>query len=345
MQTMKAAIYSGLREIGIQEVAYHEPGSGYVTLDTKCSGICGSDLHNYFGHWEPSLKFAAGHETCGVVLEVGQGVTDLKPGDKVTAECFSHCGQCVYCKTGLYNHCLERKWISHETHGGFAEYTTLHASGVFKLPDSISFEGGALVEPLAVCHRTLAQSGAGAKDRVAIIGGGTIGLLCLVMAKVFGVRETLITVKYEQQAQLARDFGADHVVNIGQTDIKDYVADLTGNFGMDVVIETVGGGRNFSDALEIVRRRGTVVLVAGYHQPLEVDLRRIVWSEVIVTGSNCYGYSGLATDFQATIDLMIAGQIDITPLVTHRYPLADVAEAFKTAADKQSGAVKVHVYQ
>ena len=160
-----------------------------------------------------------------------------------------------------------------------------------------------------------------------------------------GVKETLITVKYDQQAQLAKDLGADHVVHIGETDLKEYADDLTSGLGMDAVIETVGGGHNFDAAMSVVRRHGTVVLVGGYFEPLEVDLSRVVWSEAIVTGSNCYGFTGMDTDFDAAIELISSGKVDATKLVTHRYPLEDVAEAFRVSADKRSGAIKVHLCQ
>ncbi len=345
MRKMQAAIYTDVERIHLQEVEYIPPGPGCVTFDTRCSGICGSDLHNYFGHWKPSGTLAGGHEMCGIVVDVGEGVTGLQPGDRVTAECFSHCGQCVYCRKGHYNHCLKRKWFTHEGHGGFAEYTTAHESGVFKLPESMSFEEGTLVEPLAVSHRAVVRSGATYRDRVAIIGGGTIGQLCLAAAKAIGVKETLITVKYDQQARLAEDLGADHVVHIGQADLKEVVREITDGLGMDAVIETVGGGQNFNDAMATVRRCGAVVLVAGYYEPLEVDLSRIVWSEATITGSNCYGYSGMETDFEAAIDLITSGRAPVTQLVTHRFPLPEIVEAFRIAADKTSGAIKVHVIQ
>ena len=342
---MKAAIYSGVEQIGIQEVDRMPPEPGYVILDTKQTGVCGSDLHNYYGRWQPTHSVAQGHETCGVVSEVGEGVIGFQTGDRVVVECFSHCGNCVYCHQGHYNHCLERKWVSHNSHGGFAEYTTAHASGLFKIPENMSFEEGALVEPLAVSYRAVAQAGATYRDRVAVIGGGTIGQFALAAALAAGVKETLITVKYDQQAQLAKDLGADHVVDITKTDLKEYVVDMTGGLGMDVVIETVGGGENFDNAMNIVRSRGMVVLVAGYHQPLEVNLERVVNTEAIITGSNCYAHSGMDTDFGATIDLIGSGKIDVTKLVTHRFPLTEISEAFKIAADKTSGAIKVHVCQ
>ncbi|MEZ4870361.1 MAG: alcohol dehydrogenase catalytic domain-containing protein [Caldilineaceae bacterium] len=341
--TMLAGLYSGIGQIAIQEVERRPPPPGYVVVAVKQSGICGSDLHSYYGHWNQSHTFAHGHETCGVVAEVGEGVANFTPGDRVVIECFSHCGECVYCRTGQYNHCVNRRGVSHEQHGGFAEYTTAHASGLFKIPDNMSDEEGTLVEPLAVGVRALAQAGATHQDRVAVIGGGTIGLLCLAVAKANGVKETLITVKYPQQAAVARELGADHVVDVTRQDVKAVVKSLTEGMGVDAVIETVGGAEHFNDALAIVRRRGIVVLVGGYHKPLEVDLSRIVWPEAIVTGSNCYGYSGLQTDFQAAIDLIASGKVAVTKIVTHRFPLTQIAEAFAVAADKELGAVKVHL--
>ncbi len=343
MPMMKAALYAGIRQIGLHDVERLPPPSGFVQIATKQVGICGSDLHNYFGEWEASYTLALGHETCGEVVALGEGVTTLQPGDRVAIECFSHCGHCVYCQTGQYTHCLARKWVSERQHGGFAEYTNAHASGLFKLPASMSYEEGALVEPLAVAVRALAQARATHQDRVAVIGGGTIGQLCLAVAKANGVKETLITVKYAQQAQLAKDLGADHVININDNDVRNTVKEMTHGLGMDAVIETVGGASQFDDAMAIVRKRGTVVLVGGYFKPLEVDLSKIVWSEAIVTGSNCYGYSGLHTDFQVAIDLIATGKVDATRLVTHRFPLGHIGEAFTIAADKQSGAIKVHL--
>ena len=148
----------------------------------------------------------------------------------------------------------------------------------------MSFEEGALVEPLAVSYRAVGQARATYQDSVAIIGGGTIGQFALAAAVAAGVKETLITVKYDQQAELAKDLGADHVIDIGETDPKEYVKDITRGLGMDAVIETVGGGHNFDDAMAMVRSRGVVVLVAGYFEPLKVNLGRIVGSEAIVTG-------------------------------------------------------------
>ncbi|MEM7130363.1 MAG: zinc-binding dehydrogenase [Chloroflexota bacterium] len=340
---MKAALYRDVGKIGITEVERQVPPEGFVEVQVKQAGICGSDLHSYFGNWGQSHTRAHGHETCGIVTAVGAGVRDFQLGDRVTIECFSHCGACLYCETGLYNQCLNRKGVSHEQHGGFAEYTVAHASGIFKIPDGMSDEEGALVEPLAVGVRAVAQAEATHADRVLVVGGGTIGLLCLAVAKAVGVKECLITAKYPQQVEIAKELGADHVINLSQENVREVINERTHNLGIDVVIETVGSASAFDDAIAVVRKRGRVVLVAGYHKPLEVDLTRIVWSEATITGSNCYGYSGFQTDFDAAIELIASGKVDATKIVTHRFPLDDVSQAFQVAADKETGSVKVHL--
>jgi threonine dehydrogenase-like Zn-dependent dehydrogenase len=262
----------------------------------------------------------------------------------VVVEGFIGCGECAYCRTGQYNICPKRMWVSTGHHGGFAKYTIAHASGVVALPVSMSYEEGAMVEPLAVAVRALERSRATHQDRVAVIGGGTIGLLCLAVAKANGVKETLITVKYPRQAQLARELGADHVININDSDLTTAVKELTHDLGMDVVIETIGSAAQFNDAISIVRRQGTVVLLGGYAKQLEeVSLKELVSSEITVTGVFCYSYSGIHRDFQTAIDLISTRKVDATKLVTHRFPLPEIAEAFAVAADKQSGAIKVHI--
>ena len=341
---MKAAIYEDIEKIVLKEVDPCSPPAGYVTVDTKCSGICGSDLHNYYGEWSASHTHAQGHEVAGVITEVGEGVEGFTIGDKVTMECFSHDGTCDFCSRGQYNHCSGREWFSGDGHGGFAEYTTMHVSSLFKLPDTFTFEQGALVEPLAVCHRAVMQANVTHRDRVLVVGGGTIGLLALAAAVAAGVRETAISAKYPQQIEIAQALGADHVVNVAETSMVEFVKDWTGE-GADCVIETVGGGQNFDDALASVRRRGTVMLVAGYFEPLTVDLSRLVWSEAVVIGSNCYAYSGREKDFDAAIEMIGSGKVDPTKIVSHRMMLDEIVEAFRIAADKTSGSVKVQVVQ
>ena len=341
---MKAGILKNTRTLQVENVEYLQPDPGYLIIDTQSTGICGSDLHSY-RKTEGFRDRAEGHEIAGIVEEVGEGVTKFQPGDRVVVEVIVGCGECIYCKQGFYNVCQNRTWFPGQGHGGFAEYTTAHESTVYKLPDDTTFEQGALVEPLAVCYRSMMLSGATPQDRVAIIGGGSIGLLNLAVAKAIGVQETLIVVKYPKQAEIAQVYGADHIVDVTDTDAQAYCREMTGGMGFDVVIETTSSALGFDDAVGIVRSRGTVVLVGVYTSAISVNLSRVVSQEINLKGSMCYSHSGMVDDVAQTIEWIQSGKVDPTKIVTHRLPFDEIVEAFHIADDKTSGSIKVNLYQ
>lgn len=341
---MKVALLKKTKTITLEDVDYLKPEAGYLTIDTKSTGICGSDLHNYrkIGGFR---KHAEGHEIAGIVHDVGEGVTRFKRGDRVVVEVMVGCGECIYCKQGFYNVCQNRTIFWGKGHGGFAEFTTAHESTLYKIPDEMSFEQGSLVEPLAVCYRSMMLSGATSQSRVAVIGGGTIGLLNLAVAKAIGVKETLIVVKYPQQAKLAEIYGADHIINVSDTHVQDACRDITKGMGFDAVIETTASESGFNDAVEIVRSQGIIVLVGVYTKPRTVNLNRIVGQEINIKGSICYSHSGIIDDVEATIELIATGKVDPTQIITHRLPFDDIVDGFKIADDKSTGSIKVNIHQ
>jgi L-iditol 2-dehydrogenase len=341
---MKAAIYHGKGQIILEEVDTPEALPECVVVDNKVTGICGSDLHNYFGQWNQP-RFASGHELTGVVTEVGNRVSKFRQGDRVYVECFSHCGSCRFCKNGLYNLCDNRVFMANRGHAGFSEYSLLHESSLYKLPEDMSFEIGALIEPLAVACRAFYRTGADQYDSIAILGGGAIGLLTMAAAKTLGVKVTFISVKYEHQALVAEKMGADHIVQIQDQNINKEINMATKGYGVDIVIDTVGSTQTFLEALEISRKRGKICLVGGYVGSQNVDLAPIVWKELQIVGSNCYGYSGMHRDFELASDLLFYENIDTSFLITHRFCLDDIVLAFETAADKSTGSIKVQVQQ
>jgi len=338
---MKSAIYHGKKVIDIEDSDIPTPGPGYVLLQMKSCGICGSDLHSYFGDWGQSAK-ASGHEVSGIIIKCGEGVIDFKEGDRVCMECFSHCGKCRYCEIGQYNLCDNLRGASGGNHSGFAEYVIAHSSSLFRFPDSMSFEDGAMIEPLAVSYRAFRRTGADYQDTVLVIGSGTIGLLAVASAKACGVRSVIATYKYDHQAKMALELGADNVIKTPEE--KDEVMKLTNGVGVDAIVETTASASGFDYAMSAIRKGGSLVLVGGYHKPLEVSLNRIVGSEIRVTGSSCYGYSGMKRDFEWSMNLIILNKVPVTKLVTHKFPLSNIKEAFEVAGDKKSGSIKVHVY-
>jgi len=337
---MKAAIYRGEKSIGIEDVSIPTPGPGYVLLKMKNCGICGSDLHSFFGQWGQS-DHASGHEVSGIINELGEGVIGFNIGDRVCAECFSHCGKCRFCEIGKYNLCDNLRGSSGGNHSGFAEYVITHSSSLFRIPDSLSFEDGAMIEPLAVSYRAFNRTGAGYQDTILVIGSGTIGLLAVAAARVSGVRRVIATAKYEHQAEMAKALGADYVI---QEKIRDEVLKITNGSGADAIVETTASASGFNDAMAAIRKGGSIVLVGGYHKALEVNLSRIVGSEIRVTGSSCYGYSGVKKDFEWSTELILSGRIPVNKLISHRFPLGDVQNAFDTAANKEMKSIKVQIY-
>ena len=340
---MKAGIYHGEKSIGIEEVDVPAPEPGYVLLEMKNCGVCGSDLHSYFGRWGQSSN-ALGHEVSGIVAECGEGVTSVEVGDRVCVECFSHCGKCRFCNVGDYNLCENLRGASGGGHAGFAEYVIAHSSSLLHFPENLSFEGGAMIEPLAVSYRAFRRTQADYQDTVLVIGSGTIGLLAVAAAKVSGVRRAMACARYDHQADMAKELGADNVIRVPDRNVKEDVLEATDGLGADAVIETTASAGGFSDALSSVRKKGTIVLVGGYHKPLEVHLGRIMESEIRVTGSSCYGYSGMRKDFEWSMDLISTKKILVSKLITHRFSLDDIQNAFEIAADKKTGSIKVQVY-
>jgi len=342
-QNMQAAVYSGEECIELREVEVDQPQSGQVLIDVKACGICGSDLHHYTGYWPPP-KNAGGHELAGVIAEVGEGVSDYEVGDRVTAECFSHCGTCRFCRLGRYNQCSNKSYSPTLGHGGFAEYSLVHASSLYRLPEAMSFEDAALVEPLAVSYRAFSLTGSRHDEHLVVFGSGTIGLLTVAAAKAAGVRSIVATAKYEHQARLARELGASSVILLDGADVREEVEAATE--GADAAVETIASAENFADALHVLRPGGRLVLVGGYpKENRNVPLAPIVGKELHVTGSCCYGFTGTQTDFEASIGLIASGNVEAAKTIGHRFELCDIAEAFQAAYDKNSGAVKVMVTQ
>jgi len=329
---MRVAQYRGKCEIRLAEVERPQAKPGFVVIEVRRCGICGSDLHAYRGDWEQG-PFAGGHELSGTIAEVGSGVEGLAIGDRVCVECFWHCGQCRFCIAEQYNLCRQPVYLGSQSHGGFAEYLLAKATSVCRLPNSLDFEQGAMVEPLAVGYRAFTRSRARVGDRLLIVGAGSIGLCVLMCAKAAGMQSVTVLAKYEHQAAAARDLGAETVVITGEEKLGE----------ADVTIETTASSRGIADALAASRPAGVVVLVGGYSVPLRASLGQIVGRELWVMGSQCYGQTGGRRDFDSTIELIASGHSPVRRLVTHRFPFDRIAEAFAAADDKRSGALKVQL--
>jgi L-iditol 2-dehydrogenase len=333
---MRAAIWNDKGTLDIVERPLPDPRPGWVRIRVSAAGICGTDLHFYRGSFPSPAGLLPGHEVGGVVDLAGEGA-DATVGAAVAVEPLTGCGRCGQCLTGSYNRCPKRTLLGVNGRGGLAEYMTAPASSLHLLPDGLPPEAGNLAEPLAVCVRgtRLAQVGVG--TRVLILGAGTIGLLSIITARAAGAAEVHVTARHPSQGEKARALGAD-----GVHESADHAARALGERGIDVAIETVGGrAGTLAEAVRAVRPGGTVSMLGVFEGDTPLPALEFSLKEVSLIGSNCYARFGTGSDFGTAIGLLRSRLKDVRSLVTHRFALDQVNQAFAAAADKSTGSIKV----
>ncbi|HLW69737.1 MAG TPA: alcohol dehydrogenase catalytic domain-containing protein [Candidatus Binataceae bacterium] len=335
---MKAAVWNDKGSLDVVERPAPEPKPGWVRLRVAAAGICGTDLHFYRGSFPSPKGLLPGHEIGGVVDRAGDGV-ELAAGLAVAAEPLVSCGVCYHCQSGDYNRCAKRMLIGVQGRGGCADFVTVPATCVYPLPDGVSPAAGALAEPLAVCVRGTRRGRIESGARVVIIGAGTIGLMSILTARAAGASTIFILARHPHQTAAARALGAD-----GVFDSIDAVRQQLGETPVDCVIETVGGrAATLSDAVLLVRPGGVVSMLGVFEGPATIPALDFSTKEITLVGSNCYGRHGARTDFAIALELLHNHASTLTALVTHRFPLDKINEAFSAAADKHSGSIKVHI--
>lgn len=329
---MLHALFEGPGRIAVHERTKPTPAPGDVVVRIARCGICGSDLH--FFHSASSRVICPGHEACGTVEAIGQGVTRVREGDRVAIEPLRMCGECKYCRSGQGQLCTRLKILGVMEHGCLAECTVTPAQALYVLPDSLDFDCAALTEPAAVAVHAAKLGNVGPNSRVLILGAGSIGLVTAAVLQHLGVASVAITARHPHQAALANALGCDVVL-----DPSDLASLDT---SPDVVVETVGGeARTLLHAVRAVAPGGTVVMVGLFEKNPPFDPMAMLVKEVRMVASNVYGSDGQRRDFEVALDLLSERGVELAQMVTHTFPLAEIQTAFETAADKSSGAIKV----
>jgi threonine dehydrogenase-like Zn-dependent dehydrogenase len=343
---MRAALQTGLRTISVVDLPEPPALAETARVRVLAAGICGSDLHPYHDRAEPQT-LPDGHEIAGEVLALPRGYAGpIRLGDLVALDTIclgAACGECRFCQSGQSFHCLRRR-SGPRWGGGFAEVIIRRPAGLFRLPAGVTAEQGALVEPLAVGVHAVRWARMTPGARVVIIGAGTIGLMTLMAARALGAGAVAILARHEHQARLAADLGADLVIRGDDAAAIEQTRALTDGWGADLVVETVGGQADTVNlAWELARVQGTVAVLGIFPERRPVDLLQPVMREVWATFPICYGVVDGRHDYDVAIELIAAGRAPVERLVTHRFPLTEAPAAFQTAADKATGAVKVHL--
>ncbi len=310
-----------------------------VKIQVKVTGICGSEVHAYHGRhaWRvPPL--VSGHEFAGTIVEVGSGVTSCQVGERVTAEPQYGCGTCELCRSGRYHLCKEKKILG-ATYwsGSFGEYIVVPESCVIPLPDTVSFDQGALIEPLAVGMHAVREHQVNKETSIAVIGCGTIGLGVILSAGCFHPRKIIGIDVVDFNLQKALQMGADLTLNSNDPEIVDEILDQTHGRGVDITFVAFGNAPCMKLAAQITKRGGTIAEIAVMDDSVAAPFSQIQIKELKVCGSNMY----TAEDFQAVIHGIDTGEITLDGFITKRYPIEQMAEAMEFADKRPEPVVKV----
>jgi 2-desacetyl-2-hydroxyethyl bacteriochlorophyllide A dehydrogenase len=332
---MHAAVLHGPRDLRFETTPSPRPGLGDVLVRVAMAGLCGTDYGIWTGDRPVGYPRVLGHEFVGHVEALGLGVSRVRVGDRVVVEPNYSCGSCPLCREGNRNLCLARTAIGIDVDGCFAEITRVPERCCWPAPATVADDDLLVTEPLAVVVRAVARAAVRAGDSVAIVGGGTLGLLALQVLRGAGAR-VLVVSRTARRFALARELGATATHASADGPLDAAARAFSGREGVGVVIETAGTQEAVAHALQLVRPGGRVVLTGLPHEPTPVAFFSVVRREVTIVGSMIY-----QDEFPEAMRLIAAGTVRTRPLVTHRFGLEALGEAF--AAHAQPDAIKVAV--
>lgn len=313
-----------------------EPADNQALVEIHASCICGSDLHIFKGrHPAVKLPVTVGHEFSGIVRAVGKDVQNVRVGDRVTVEPIVTCGKCPACLHGEYSYCENISFTYRQGDGALADYFIGRADRMFRLPDDISFEEAALVEPMAVALHAVRRADIKVGDRVAIIGAGAIGILVAALCRRLGNADVVVSDVSPFRLALAKEMGAMRTVNAAEESIIDAVGALSGGKGFEKAFECVGNEATLKQAISCVRTNGLVTDIGIFERPdIHLDVSVLVNREIRLQGSQGYCW-----DFESAIRLV--RETGAKRLITHKFGLEEMQTAFETVLNPEKNAVKV----
>lgn len=339
---MKAGRFYGGKDIRVETVPDPEPGEGEVLIAVRAAGICGSELHGY--HMKNPREhppITMGHEMSGEIVALGAGVETRKVGDRVAVEPLMPCLTCDYCLQGKFQICRTLKHMQ----GGFAELLVAKEGNAHPIPDGLSFDHAAMSEVYAVAVHALSRVPVQPDENVVVIGSGPIGLTIAEMAALSGAGLVIVLGKPDAPLKTIKEMIGADTVNVDTEDVKDAIAKYTDGKGADVVFEAVGGmAPTLKQAMQITAPGGRIGMTGAQFAAKDLPIGYAQSRELSLHGVFCYGRRGLRSEFEIAIDLQAKGKLQTEALITHRFPLDDVAQAFETADQKiETGSIKVIV--
>jgi L-iditol 2-dehydrogenase len=337
---MKQAVMTKPGKIEFCEVDVPTLSPGQVLIKLRRIGVCGSDIHVYHGkHPFTPYPVVQGHEVSGEIIEVA-GVKGFKIGDKVTVQPQVSCGQCYPCKHSDYHICDHLKVMGFQTTGMASEYFAVDAQKVLKLPDSMSFDDGALVEPLAVACHALGRSTLDLRGKsVIVMGAGPIGNLTSQAAKAKGAAKVMITDISPFRLELAKKCGIDYAVNTLQKDLKDAIAEEFGADKADLILDCAGNQATVYNAVNNARKGSEIIVVAVIPDEVKINLSIVQDRELKLIGTLMYKEQ----DYLQAIEMLSSGKIKTELLITDYFDFEAYDEAYQLIEERKDHAMKVMI--
>ncbi|XP_039446118.1 sorbitol dehydrogenase-like [Culex pipiens pallens] len=343
-----AARVHGPNDLRLEPLPIPEPAFNEVVLEVDTCGICGTDIHflkdGGFGAERLIRPIVLGHESSGIVRKVGSSVTHLKVGDRVAIEPAAGCRICDLCKVGKYNVCMNgRHSPTQNTDGNCSNYFAQLADCCFKMPDHMTMEEGALLEPMAVGVYAGRQVDVRLGSKVLIFGAGPIGLICLIAAKAMGATRTVILdlEHAKHRLEVAKKLGVTGVIAIGKNDSEDdlvrKIKEILGG-PADRVLECTGSQPGMRISIKSTRNAGRICLVGLGNKDVQLPMVDAISREIEITTAMRYNH-----DYPAAMEIVASGLVDVKPLVSHHFDLANVHEAFRVAGQGEGVKIMIHL--
>lgn len=336
---MLQAVMTSPGMIEFNQVEEPSVGEGQIKIKIKSIGVCGSDVHvNHGLHPYTSYPVVQGHEVSGEVVELGENVNTFTIGDKVTVQPQVVCDTCFPCRTGEYNNCEELKVMGFQTTGMASEYFVVDSKKALVLPKDISWEKGAMIEPLAVAVHAIRRVPSVEGKNILVLGGGPIGNLVAQTAKALGAKNVVISELSKRRLQFAEECGIQ-VINPNETDLLEGVVSKFGEDKADYIFECVGIAPTINQALDIARKGSSIVVVGVFADMTEVNMGFVQDHELTILGSAMY----VEEDFIKAIELIDQNQVELDALITHRFSFKDYMDAYNVIDYDKDNTMKVMI--
>jgi L-iditol 2-dehydrogenase len=339
---MKAALLIEPKKIEMNDLEIPKIREDEVLIKIKRVGICGSDNHIYnkgeIAFLKVKLPFILGHECSGEVVDIGKGVNNIKIGNRVAIEPSIHCGKCEFCRKGKFNLCDDYRFLAAppDNNGALVEYLAHRSDHCFLIPDSISYEEGALIEPLAIVVQAFEISNFNIGDPILILGAGTIGLLTLMLLKSLGADKCVIVDYYDEKLSIAKKMGADFTVNVKDEDLLSKIRKFSDNKGFPVIFDSAGKENSLNIAITVAKKGGTIVIIGISEEKASFNIVDLIGGVLTIKGTNDFGDN----IFNKAISLVKDKKVDVKKIISHSFNFDEIDEAFKNVNNNSNNTIK-----